>query len=79
MRTTLTLDDDVLQAARERSEREGRSIGAVVSDLARTALIGGAASPAAHRAATRNGFVPLPHRGGIVTGELVAELLHAEE
>lgn len=38
MRTTLQLDDDVLDAARELSRREGRGIGAVVSDLARRSL-----------------------------------------
>ena len=35
MRTTLDLDDDVLAFARELAHAEGRSIGAVVSELAR--------------------------------------------
>jgi hypothetical protein len=38
MRTTLDLDDDVLDEARERARRERRSIGAVVSELARRGL-----------------------------------------
>lgn len=38
MRTTLQLDDDVLAAARELAAIEGRSIGAVVSELARRGL-----------------------------------------
>ena len=38
MRTTLTLDDDVLMAARAIAERERRTIGAVISDLARKSL-----------------------------------------
>jgi uncharacterized membrane protein len=38
MRTTLTLDDDVLAAVRARAEYENRAIGDVLSELARTAL-----------------------------------------
>jgi hypothetical protein len=38
MRTTLDIADDVLQAARERARREKKTIGEVVSDLARSAL-----------------------------------------
>ena len=38
MRTTLDIDDDVLQAAKEIARREKRTAGAVVSMLARSAL-----------------------------------------
>jgi plasmid stability protein len=38
MRTTLNLDDDVLQAARLVAQQDGRSLGAVVSELARRGL-----------------------------------------
>ena len=38
MRTTLNLDDDVVIAARELARDERRSIGAVVSELARRGL-----------------------------------------
>jgi uncharacterized protein YgbK (DUF1537 family) len=38
MRTTLSIDDDVLYAAKSLARREGRSVGEVLSDLARTAL-----------------------------------------
>lgn len=38
MRTTLTLDDDILSAARAISQRERKTIGQVVSDLARKSL-----------------------------------------
>ena len=38
MRTTLTIDDDVLAAAKALSEQERRTIGEVLSDLARKAL-----------------------------------------
>lgn len=38
MRTTLALDDDILAAARAIAERERKTIGQVVSDLARKSL-----------------------------------------
>jgi hypothetical protein len=38
MRTTLSIDDDVLFAAKSIALREGRSLGEVVSDLARRSL-----------------------------------------
>ena len=38
MRTTLNLDDDVVFAARELAKDERRSIGAVISELARRGL-----------------------------------------
>lgn len=39
MRTTLDLDDDVMAAARELAAAERRSLGSVVSDLARRGLL----------------------------------------
>lgn len=38
MRTTLRIDDDVLEAARALAESKDRSIGEVLSDLARKGL-----------------------------------------
>jgi len=38
MRTTLAIDDDVLAAVRALAEEQGRTIGEVVSDLARRSL-----------------------------------------
>ena len=38
MRTTLNLDDDVARAARSLAREQGRSLGAVLSDLARRGL-----------------------------------------
>lgn len=38
MRTTLNLDDDVVTAARELAQGEHRSLGSVVSELARRGL-----------------------------------------
>jgi hypothetical protein len=38
MRTTLDLDDDILQAAKELAAMEGTTAGRIVSDLVRKAL-----------------------------------------
>jgi len=38
MRTTLAIDDDVLEVARCLSEAEGKSVGEVISELARRGL-----------------------------------------
>jgi len=38
MRTTLDIDDDVLQAAKELARRQKKTAGAVISELTRKAL-----------------------------------------
>lgn len=38
MRTTVTLDDDVFEAAREQAQASGKNLGAVLSQLARRGL-----------------------------------------
>lgn len=72
MRTTLDIDDDVLTAAKERARAEGRSAGAVISELARKGLAGPvreAGDPPSFL-----GIAPLPKRGQVVTNELVDRL-----
>ncbi len=70
MRTTLAIDDDVLAAARALADRENRSIGEVISALAREAL-----KPRAAVAPSRNGVPLLPSRSAVpVTPELVNRL-----
>jgi hypothetical protein len=56
MRTTLDIDDDVLQAAKELGALHGKSAGQMVSELARRAL-----SPAPSLR-VRNGVPVLPRR-----------------
>jgi hypothetical protein len=70
MRTTLTLDDDVLARARQLAEATGESLGAVISDLARDSLTRRAAGE------TRNGILLVPVRsiGTVVTLEDVNRL-----
>lgn len=38
MRTTLAIDDDVLSAARKLADQQNRSIGEIISELARRSL-----------------------------------------
>jgi hypothetical protein len=72
MRTTLAIDDDVLAAAKHLAEREQRSIGEVISSLARQGLSRGTRSGKSER----NGIPLLPVRKGgqTVTLELVNQL-----
>ncbi|MFT3971171.1 MAG: hypothetical protein QM695_13070 [Micropruina sp.] len=71
MRTTLTIADDVLIAAKERAKVEGRTAGEVLSDLARIGLAG---APRPAGAGAFLGFQPLARRGDVVTNELVEAL-----
>jgi hypothetical protein len=71
MRTTLSIDDEVLAAAREMAVTEGKSVGDVISSLARKALL-----PTPSDRTSRNGIPLLPVRPGgqRVTSELVRQL-----
>ena len=77
MRTTLDIDDDVLQAAKELAQREDRTAGKVLSELARRGL----AAPSAQsggRMRLRRGVPVLASRGEIVTLEHVQRLRDQE-
>jgi hypothetical protein len=71
MRTTITVDDDILEAARALAEQRGEAIGVVLSELARRGLEPVAAG------AVRNGIHLFPVRAGAgaVTPEIVNSLL----
>jgi hypothetical protein len=73
VRTTLSIDDDVLLAVKERARRENRPMGEVLSDLARQALTNQNRQPEG-QADGLHGFEPLPHRGGAVSNELIDRL-----
>lgn len=75
MRTTLAIDDDVLLAAKALATQQGRSVGEVISGLARRAL---SDRP---KLRTRNGIPLLPRRASsvVVTLELVNALRDDEE
>ncbi|HZX70017.1 MAG TPA: hypothetical protein VFE77_04290 [Rhodanobacter sp.] len=57
MRTTLKLDEDVLAAARALAQQQDRTLGEVVSELARKGLVPAAAAPK-----YRNGIRLMPVR-----------------
>lgn len=59
MRTTLKLDEDVLAAARALAQQQDKTLGEVVSELARRGL-----QPAATAPIVRNGIRLLPVREG---------------
>ncbi len=71
MRTTITLDDDVLSAAKEMAAREHKTMGEVISALARKGL-----RPARPSPKKRNGIPLLTVRRGAspVTSEMVQRL-----
>ena len=70
MRTTLSIDDDVLLAAKAIAEQKRTTIGAVLSELARGAL----RRPQPPR--SRNGvpLLPVSNPGAVVTLEIVNAL-----
>jgi hypothetical protein len=74
MRTTLDIDDDVLEAAKTLGRRTKRTAGAVLSELARTALTTSAAKATKLPARGLGGFVPFDSRGGVVTNDLIDKL-----
>lgn len=70
MRTTLAIDDDVLEAAKALAQQQRKSIGEVVSELARRSL----RRPAAP--AARNGIplLPVSNASAVVSLETVNTL-----
>ena len=75
MRTTLQIDDDVHLAAKNLAARQRKSVGEVISSLARSALNGESGAAGAAAARSRNG-VPLLRgsRSIPVTMDLVNQL-----
>ena len=74
MRTTLNLDDDILQAAKELAAKQKRSTGAVLSELARKGFRLGSGVTGA----TRNGVEMLPARGEKMTLARIRQLMDEE-
>lgn len=67
MRTTLSIADDVMTAAKAIARRERSGIGNAISDLARPFLRPGPAG------GTRNGVpsLPISNEGAVVTADIV--------
>lgn len=72
MRTTLAIDDDVLAAAKHLAERQQKTVGEVITALARHGLERSNRAPRSQR----NGIPLLPRQKGAatVTLELVNQL-----
>jgi hypothetical protein len=73
MRTTMDIDDDVLQAAKELAAKQKLTAGKVLSALARRAL---AATPVSKR--RKNAVPVLPRRGDVITLDHVRKLIEQE-
>ena len=74
MRTTLDIADDVLQAAKERAGREGKTVGEMISELARRALTIPQQPLSVKEPKAVYRLKPFARRGGIVTNELIDKL-----
>lgn len=76
MRTTLDIDTDVLEAAKERARREGKTTGQLVSELLRRVMTQAPAGEAGgvSESSACYGFEPFASRGLLVSEELVARI-----
>jgi len=75
MRTTLALDDDVLEAARALARQQGSTLGAVISGLARESLrspVRGSSDSERERSGLP--LLPIRSTGAVVDLELVNQL-----
>ena len=79
MRTTLDIDEDLLQAAKELARREGASAGAVVSRLLRQALTGTGAAKPAKAPKSVGGFLPFPAKPGLIITQEHVNAVRDEE
>jgi hypothetical protein len=73
MGTHVTIDDDVVRAAEKLAREQDRTVGEVISDLARRAL------PAEPEIVYQNGFPLLPSRPGVVVTLELVNALRDEE
>ena len=86
MRTTLDIADDVLFAAKELARREKKSLGQVISELARRAFALPASGTCPPLPGTMGvaeplaayGIHPLPPRGAVISNELIDRLRDEE-
>jgi hypothetical protein len=79
MRTTLNIDDDVLQAAKETAEREDSRVGKVISDWARRGFFASDEKPR-KSPRYRNGVPILPYRDGeIITLKHIQDIMDEED
>ncbi len=75
MRTTLDIDDDILQAVKELARSQKTTAGRVISELVRKELTSPEQRLDINNLMVRDGFLVLPSRGGMVTKEQVDRLI----
>jgi hypothetical protein len=74
MRTTLDIEDDVLQAAKDLAQRQGVKTGKIISERARRGLADNSINK--HKPfILRNGVPLLPSRGELITLEHISSLM----
>lgn len=78
MRTTIRIDDDVLQAAKELARTQQKTAGQVLSELARRALTAAPDIAADDPDRAFMGFAPFGPRGGVVTNETIDRIREQE-
>lgn len=78
MRTTLDIADDVLSVVKDRAQREHRSEGEVLTDLARRGLGQGRELELPAEPESFYGFKPFPRRGAPVSNEMIDRLREEE-
>ena len=78
MRTTLDSDDDVLEAAKELGRQTNKTVGVILSDLARRALTASPEKKRNGRSRNVGRFAPFDSRGGVVTDDLVDRLRESD-
>lgn len=74
MRTTLDIAEDVLQAAKERAKYEKKTVGQMISELARRALTSPPETVEGREPKAVYGVRPFASRGRLVTNELIDKL-----
>jgi len=80
MRTTLDIDPDVLETAKEIARKEKKTAGAVISDLARRGFYGAAStvSESPENYGQRNGIPVLPPTGSLVSESSIQKIRDTE-
>ena len=73
MRTTLDIENDILFAAKNLAKREQKTIGQMISDLARRGLTS-APVPGTRQPKAVYGFRPFPKEGRVISNELINKL-----
>jgi hypothetical protein len=74
MRTTIDIADDVLQAAKERARYEKKTVGQMISELARRALTSPPETGVVRESKAIYGVRPFASRGRLVTNEQIDKL-----